>query len=516
MFSFSNKSNFIFSNSTSNLFLLSLSFLLETIIYTLAGTFIGFLLAITTSFLSNKSFNNRYFSFIFKQILIILRSIPELTFILLFTQLFDSRLAMLLIFVWFTWLWLHKYYLEILNNINWKNYYFKLALTNNKLKIFKNDILPRVSNRFFALFLYSFESNARWSSILSMLGLGGIGSLISFATKTTFRFNQLAIPLVILIIFIIFLELINYLFNLFLYEIKSKKNKFEQTLLKIKNTDFINWKLIIKNLILLFCLIITIYAIATINFRVLNTQSLNDYLKAFFNPDWNVFNIKLFDINTNPFLQLIQSFSFAFFISFIALGITLLFLPYYSKIITNPFLTFINRSINASFRTIPTIVFFFILNPLFLSSLTLLIIILIIKLSSTFLKKCWEMIDKFDPKKYLLLKSKGMSKFKIYWLYLIPFIKYELISLFLLYFEISFRNSITYSILTGNDLALGYNINYYFNSKDFDLNKAFAFVWIATFAILSINYLNNFLIWKLKTRKNINFSNKKNIFVFIS
>ncbi len=61
---------------------------------------------------------------------------------------------------------------------------------NSKTKAFFKEIYPRVKNRIIALFIFSFESNMRWASILGALTLPGIGKLIYYASKQITYFNE--------------------------------------------------------------------------------------------------------------------------------------------------------------------------------------------------------------------------------------------------------------------------------------------------------------------------------------
>ncbi|KUH47279.1 ABC transporter permease subunit [Mycoplasmopsis meleagridis] len=513
IFKFSEKSSYILGNENSNLWILSINYLWITIKYTLVGSFLGFIIALITSYITSKNNLKNFLRIPFSIIITFLRSIPELVFITIFTNSFNSYLVIVLVFFWFSWLWLHKYYLEMFNSLNYKEIYLLKKLGNNNFKIFFNYIWPRISNRIIAQFLYSFESNIRWSSILATLGLGGIGTLIYYGSYSSFRLSELGIPFVILFIFIVFLELFNFIFLNFILRNKSAFYTQKRYSNSVNKTKYIcSWKFYFNLLLLLMPLILTIYILITIDYTSLNLYSSKNIFVSFFNPDWSVFNVLSKDINLNPFLQILQTILFSTFISLLSLILTITFLPLFSRLLFNKYYVLFNKIMITFLRIIPVIIFFFILNTLFFSPLTLLLLILTFHQITVLTKLFSEMIDKFNKNDYHNLKIQGYSKSKIYFLFLIPSIKHELISIFIFYLEINFRNLLTYSIYSQNELVLGSKISYFLNEKFLDLNKAFSYVWISTFTIISINLikylinnkLNKVKLWPLKSIK-INF-----------
>ncbi|WP_051617821.1 ABC transporter permease subunit [Mycoplasmopsis iners] len=470
----------------------------KTIEIAIVGTFLGFILAIFTSYSTNWKFNNKIKSIFFGSIILFLRSIPELIFISSFTNMFNGYFALLLIFFWFSWLWLHKYFVEIFNNFDEKVYWQARKEGLSKVQAFKKVIWPRINNRIYNLFLYSFESNIRWSSILGILGTAGIGILINYGTLNINNFKELAIPVLVLTIFIGFLEIFNFFIKNYLLENKSKQLNLNKTQIYQKMLRQKNWRKITLRLIFIVLVIFSIVILCKINYFFLNSLLFSEQIKAFVQPDWSVFDIKSKQIELNPLLQLLQSFNFAFLITLLMIISFLILLPFYSKLIFGKWKSLICKLITVIVRTIPIVVFFYIFNSLFYSSLTLLILTLTTHQNSAILKQLWEKIDNFQATKFFNLRLQNYSKFHIYWKYMLPEIKGDLYSLLMLYFEISFRNSITYSVLTSQELVIGTKIIQY-NSPNgnFDLNKTFAYIWIGIFGILFINIINIFLNKKI-------------------
>lgn len=105
-----------------------------------------------------------------KFIIIVLRLLPELFFIYLFQISADKTLAINLIFSWFTWLWLHEYFSQVIENANFEIFYWLTKIKQNKFTAFFKEIWPQISPKILNYIFYAFESNIRWSTILSKLG----------------------------------------------------------------------------------------------------------------------------------------------------------------------------------------------------------------------------------------------------------------------------------------------------------------------------------------------------------
>ncbi|ADR23888.1 ABC transporter, permease protein [Mycoplasma leachii PG50] len=504
LFSFENK-NFLdtsyISNEYTNLFLDTLRLLWITIKLALTGTFIGFILAIITSFLSFDKVNNKFLSYLISIVILILRSTPELIFIILITSTFRNDLSLLLVYIWFTWLWLHKYYIDMLNSFDLQPYYVSISQGNSKFKAFFKEIYPRIKNRVIALFIFSFESNIRWASILAALSLPGIGRLIVYGSENTANFNQLGIPLLVLMSFILVLELLNYLFKKYLVEARSKvykqknETKFEYYTRLSKK---LNVNKIIISLIFISLTIISIITFINIPIYIFNL----DYVKSFFNnllnPNFASFSIFNKHIENNPILLIWNSLQFTIVAMFICIIIAIIGIRLQSIRLNNLFIVIICRSLNVLIRLIPTIVYFYVFHPIFSNALTLVIIVVSLHQASSKAKQLVEVVDNLNIQIINNLKIQGYSNNQIFLKYVLPAIKIEFISLSIFYFELIFRASITYYILASDKLYIGHLITKYLDTKAFYPRLAMSYVWIATFAILIINLIARYVNKKIR------------------
>ncbi|MCT4469451.1 ABC transporter permease subunit [Mycoplasma sp. HS2188] len=467
----------------------------------LVGTFIGFILAVVTSVLSFSKATNKYSAFAFKSIILILRAMPELVFIRVITFTARNELSLLLVFVWFTWLWLHKYYIEIFENVDLSPYWNSISQGNNKFKAFYKEIWPRVKHRIYSLFLFSFESNMRWSSILGALSLPGIGVLISYGASQTANFKELGIPLLFLMLFIVFLEIINILFKKYLIEAKTKKISINSQFKYINYKQLarqLNVRKIVYSVIFSLCLIVTAYVLITTKWLFFELSATKGFFEYFFRPDFTVFDFRSWNL-ANPFYVLWESMSFTILALIICLLLTLISIRLQSLHLNNKYWAITWRILNVLIRLVPTIVYFFVLQPLFQSALFLIILIISLHEMSSISKQLTEAIDNLDEEIILNMRLQGFSNNQIYFKYVLPAIKFDFIALSFFYFELIFRNSITYSIFAPSQLNIGTKIWTNLNTRNYHPEIAMAYTWLATFAILLINFVGKTITKRLKT-----------------
>lgn len=494
-FSFDSTSTF---SGEHNNWLISLNFLWTTLKTTIVGTFIGFLLAIITSFLSNNIISNKYLSYGQKGIILFIRSFPELIFINFFTLAFFPEAAAIMIFIWFTWLWLHKYFLEAIENIDLLPFRTSVLQGNSKPRAFTKEVISRLAPRFSVLFLYSFESNIRWSSVLSALGVLGVGSLINYAGSRDTTFSQLGIPIFIIFVFMIIFEIVSKISKKYLFVSINQK-------IKTKNYEKLAKRVNIQKLVKIFiwfCLTsLTIYIFSTINFRMTSLEHVYQFFNQIFTPDWSVFDLNSSSTDSNPFLQILQLFNFSLLSLAITTAFTFLFLYFTIWNFRNKKVTIMVRLFVTLIRLIPIITFIFLINPLFLNSLTLLVLVLGFCTSSELTKKTYEIIDNIDIELINNLKFNGYSNRIIFFKYIMPTVKSDFLGLLIFSFEIGIRNAITFSIFSNSDLKIGHFIYSHLNSLRFRPDKAMAYVWISMFTIFFVNIIASYL--KTKLKKNI-------------
>lgn len=480
LFKFSNK---ISDYPNYNLWILSLDFLWLSIRTALIGTSIGFILGLFTSYFQNeKLFHIKPINYFVKIFIPTLRALPTIFFIFYFSYSFSSQISLILVYSWFSWIWIHKYISEYYLGVNYQIYWNMVYEGKNHFHLFKNAIWPQIKNKIIALFLYSFEANIRWSSILGVLGLSGIGELIYKASNN--EYESMGIPVVVLMLFVIFLEIFNILVKKLI--LPNKNNGFLiNGQIEIKKFNF---KKTIKFLIFFLFLSLLIYALASIDFSG-SMYYENSIIQNFFAPNWN----SLINDNFNIWFDIYILFLQAFLIIFIAVAISFLFiyLTFYKLFGA---IAYLGVLFLGFLRAIPFSLFLFFINPLFDNPVYSIVLILGFTTGLTLAKNCLETLNKIEKTTIEHFQILGFSKNKIFIRYAIYFLAKDFFNFSLFNLEDQFRNLITYGKFGSS--SIGFYIDFYFNGSKKEFDNMASFVWVSFF----INCFVIFAIYLLKNR----------------
>ncbi|WP_255565859.1 ABC transporter permease subunit [Mycoplasma sp. E35C] len=423
------KNNFlaIFDQSkvdSSSLLIKTFSYLWTTIKYVVTGTVIGFSLGCFLGYLSALKITNNLTAWLLKLTIIFFRSFPVVIFINLFNSSFNSDLSALIIIGWFSMLWAAKYISDYIENS--KIYQFELSLmrSQNKIQAFLNNIYVDIKTKILVLFAYSLESNFRWTTVLSAVGLLGLGQLINDPIKLN-NFGEILIPLIVLMIFLLINEMILFLFEKYLIKRKSYDPKKD-----VKKQIFI--KKIVSYWILLSLIIFSLYSILSINLKTNNLLIFTDFFERLFNFNKSFYTIKSF--NQNPILLLINLTLQTVLILGITLILGIIFAVISSNLV-NKYVSIFFKSLFLIIRTIPIIILFRIFNPLFNSGISTIAIIGSFHISTSLSKRIYESINSLNWTLIDNMKTKLYTNWEILKLYVIPSIKKDLITIYSLEFE---------------------------------------------------------------------------------
>ena len=469
------KKIFLFSSHLSefpsySLWTLSFQSLYISIKSILIGTSLGFITAlITATFANTNLFKHKYLSHLITLFIVILRSLPTIFLIYFFSSSFPKELALLLMIFWFSWIWLHKYLIDAYNNID---YYFYNSMLNqgvNKFVCIVKIIFPQLKNKFINYYLFSFESNIRWTTFISSLGFSGIGELIFLAANKN-EFQAIGIPIFVCMLFMVVLEISILLINKLLL---SKSYS--------KNSKIINIKKYFSYFLLFILIFFNLYFLFSTNFSGNNTINI-ELLKSLFTPEFSVFkkyDNLVFDVFLLIF-QAITSITIVIFISF--------FLMFLSSFKLFKYYSIFGIIISSILRNFPTIALFFVINPIFNSPSSTITIILATSSSGIIVKNISESINKIDD--YLInhYSMQGFNKFNIYTKLILPTIKNDLFLQISFSFENKFRDIISYS---GYGVSvIGSYIDKYQQRNDYNAMNAFI---LLTFFISLIVVIINFI-----------------------
>lgn len=153
----------------------------DSFIIALFATFFSGVLGLILSFFAAyNSSPNKLISFIFKGLINIMRTMPPMIVaIIFFRGIGPGKVAGALALTVYTSGTLTKMYSEIIENIN-KNIEDSIKSTGaKKIAIYISGLFKETYLSFIGILLYRLESNIRNSTILGIIGAGGIGTLLN-------------------------------------------------------------------------------------------------------------------------------------------------------------------------------------------------------------------------------------------------------------------------------------------------------------------------------------------------
>ncbi|WP_027119386.1 PhnE/PtxC family ABC transporter permease [[Mycoplasma] testudinis] len=490
-----------------NLVTTSFNLLWQTIKITVTGTVFGVGLALLSAYFAAKRLKNFWYGLPIRLGVLFLRAFPTIIFTLLFTRSYSADLSGILIMFWFTWLWLHKYYVEIFENLDLSFYYAQKAAGHNFFLAFKNEVYFRIKDRIISLFFYSFESNIRWVSLLAAVGVPGIGQLVYIPVSTGLvSWDQVSIPLFILIGFSLLLEFFSVILNKYLLVQPSKRigNK------RLYFQQF-RWRNFVLYFIALLFLIILIYELVTTQFRIDPTTSFANAFSSLFVLNW----VQAYSWNNasavfQVFIVFQQALSIILFVSIFGFVFAVL----QNEKINNIIFSFFIKTCLTILRVLPSILFFRLINFIVVNPVSAVIITLTITSIASVSKQMSLAINTMDFSVYHQYKLERKNYLWIVINYIYPAIQKDRISLLSFEFENILRDVIFFGIFGSS--ALGNTIQVLFDRRLYaDVAN---YMWPAVFLIIVVDLssaavrewdLNNFLD-KLKTVKD-NLKNKWNL-----
>ncbi|GCF92626.1 phosphonate ABC transporter, permease protein PhnE [Enterococcus florum] len=155
--------------------------MLKTLQMSLVGTAIGVVLAIPISFLATTVVTeNRWLSTIFRFLLGLIRTIPNLLLAALFVAIFGIGEATgVLTIAVFTFGMVSQLMFQAIETIDYGPIEAAAAVGATKMQIAVWSIAPQVLSQFASYAFYAFEVNVRASTVLGYVGAGGIGVILN-------------------------------------------------------------------------------------------------------------------------------------------------------------------------------------------------------------------------------------------------------------------------------------------------------------------------------------------------
>jgi phosphonate transport system permease protein len=173
------------------------------------GTLIAAIFAVPMSFLAAENLVGRPIAWVTRQVFNILRAVPEVILALLFVPVFGlTPMAGVLAIGVGSIGSLGKLFYEIIENIQRGPIEATDAVGANALQRLRWGVIPQVAPELSSFLLYRFEINIRASSVLGIVGAGGIGGALADAIR--FReYGMAGLALIVVVIATILVDTVS-------------------------------------------------------------------------------------------------------------------------------------------------------------------------------------------------------------------------------------------------------------------------------------------------------------------
>jgi len=181
----------------------------ESIAIAWLGTIIAAIFAVPLSFLAAENLASRGTTFVVRQILNILRAIPEVILAIAFIPLLGlTPMAGVMAIAIGSIGTLGKLFSEVTESISPQPIEAVDAVGGSRLQQFRWGVVPQVLPEIASFVLYRFEINVRASAVLGVIGAGGIGGTIA-QTLTFKQFEVAGLGLLIVVVATIGVDLVS-------------------------------------------------------------------------------------------------------------------------------------------------------------------------------------------------------------------------------------------------------------------------------------------------------------------
>jgi len=180
--------------------------MLETVFIAFAGSLMAAILAVPLAFIAANNMIGKYFSVIGKWILSAVRAFPDLILAILFVVAVgpNAFAGVLAIAIGSTGM-LGKMFSEIIESIDMEIVEAMQASGANRIQILFYAVFPQIIPEFLSYAIYRFEVDIRASSILGIVGAGGIGTMVIFASNNR-NWNEMGTILLSIIIVVTIID----------------------------------------------------------------------------------------------------------------------------------------------------------------------------------------------------------------------------------------------------------------------------------------------------------------------
>jgi len=184
--------------------------LLQTIQMAIIGTAVSIIIALPVSFWASRATNpNSTALAVVRFVMNVVRSVPDLLYASLFvTVVGTGALSGIFALVLFNLGIMVKLISEALDGLDRGGQEAALASGATWLKANRQAMLPEVAPSYISQTIYVLELNIRASTVIGLVGAGGLGMLID-KVRTFYQYHYLSLIIFEILVFVILLELLS-------------------------------------------------------------------------------------------------------------------------------------------------------------------------------------------------------------------------------------------------------------------------------------------------------------------
>ena len=180
--------------------------MLETIEMAFIGTVIGVVIALPLSLLAARNLNNKFVYAPIRALLATVRTFPSILWALLFVIMVGSgAFAGVLAIIMYTIGFVAKLQYETIETIDSDPMDAVSSIGVSKLQLIRYVVIPESASHLLSQILYMFDYNVRQTSILGLVGAGGIGFYIIGFIKY-FEYGKAAIFMIVVLITVLIID----------------------------------------------------------------------------------------------------------------------------------------------------------------------------------------------------------------------------------------------------------------------------------------------------------------------
>jgi phosphonate transport system permease protein len=191
-------------------FVSTLSALAETVQMAVMATAIASAVGLPISFLASRATNpNRPFLLVVRTIMNVIRAIPDLLYAAILVSVVGvGALSGTMALIMFDLAIVVKLVSEALDSVERGGQEAARASGASWVRANRTAVLPEILPNFASQVIYTLELNIRVSTVIGLVGAGGLGMLID-KTRTFYRYGELSLIIVEILVMIILLEVLS-------------------------------------------------------------------------------------------------------------------------------------------------------------------------------------------------------------------------------------------------------------------------------------------------------------------